>query len=47
MCGYRLVRTKDRGYIIKPHDPGSWDGMKDFLFKISGESDADWAKDPT
>ena len=20
--------------------------MKDFLFKISGESDADWAKDP-
>ena len=46
MCEF-IVRTKDRGYIIKPDGPGSWDGTKDFLFKISGESDADWAKDPT
>ena len=33
MCEYK-IRTKDRGYIIKPDDPGSWDGTKDFLFKI-------------
>ena len=46
MCEF-IVQTKDRGYIIKPDGPGSWDGTKDFLFKISGESDADWAKDPT
>ena len=46
MCKF-IVRTKDQGCIIKPDDPGSWDGTKDFLFKISGESDADWAQDPT
>ena len=41
------VATKNRGFIIKPYKPGSWDGTRDYLFKISGESDADWAKDPT
>ena len=46
MCKF-IVKTKDSGCIIQPDNPGSWDGMKDFLFKISGESDTDWATDPT
>ena len=40
MCEF-IVRTKDRGYIIKPNNLSSLDGTKDFLFKISGESNVD------
>ena len=46
MCKF-MVKTKDYSYIIQPDNPGSWDGTKDFLFKISGKSDVDWAKDST
>ena len=46
MC-HHVVATKDRGVIIAPDNPGSWNGTRDYLFIISGESDADWAKDPT
>ena len=45
--GNHAVATPDRGFIIKPDNPNSWDGTRNYLFKISGESDADWAKDPT
>ena len=44
---HHAVATKNRGFIVKPDNPGSWDGTRNYLFKISGESDADWAKDPT
>ena len=44
---HHAVATTDRGYIIKPDNPNSWEGTRNYLFKISRESDADWAKDPT
>ena len=43
LCEF-IVKTKDRGHIIKPNNPGSWDGTRNYLFVISGESDADYAK---
>jgi hypothetical protein len=46
LCNY-IVSTKERGYTIRPDNPGSWDGTRDYLFKISGESDSNYAKDPT
>ena len=45
MCEF-IMQTKDRGYFIKRDGPCSWVWAKDFLYKISGESDADLAKDP-
>ena len=42
---YFIVATKDRGYIIKTDDPGGWDGTSNYVFKISGESYLEYAKD--
>ena len=42
-----IVATKDRGYTIKPDDPGGWDGKSNYVFTISGESDSEYAKDPS
>ena len=42
-----IVGTETRGYTIKPDNPGSWDGSLDYVFKISGESDSEYAKDPS
>jgi hypothetical protein len=39
------VNTPERGLILKPE--GSWDGTKDFLFTITGNSDSEYAKDET
>ena len=47
LCCDHDVATKDRGFVIKPDNPNSWDRTRNYLFKISGQSDADWAKDPT
>ena len=38
------VATKDRGLTLEPNE--SWDGNKDFKFKIKGRSDLDHAKVP-
>ena len=46
MCEF-MVATGDRGYTVKPDLPGSWDSTKNYKFKISGESDSEYAKDPT
>jgi hypothetical protein len=46
LCNY-IVSTKNRGYTIRPDNPGTWDGTRNYLFKISGESDSNYAKDPT
>ena len=42
-----IVFTRDRGYTIKPDDPGRWDGTADYMFRIQGESDSEYAKDPS
>lgn len=44
---HHAVATKDRGFITKPDNPGLWDGTRDYLFKISSESDVNWANNPT
>jgi hypothetical protein len=44
VCNY-IVSTKDRGYTIRPDNPGSWDRTRDYLFFITGESDSNYAKD--
>ena len=46
LCEY-IVKTKDRGFTIKPDNPGSWEGTRDSLFIISGKFDSNFAKDPT
>ena len=45
LCEF-IVKTKDCGHIIEPDKPGSLDGTRNYLFVISGESDADYAKHP-
>ena len=42
-----IVKTKKRGFTIKPDNPGSWDGTRDYEFIILGECDSNFAKDPT
>lgn len=37
------VATAKRGLLLKPK--GIWDGTKDFLFRIKGKSDSEYAKD--
>jgi hypothetical protein len=44
LCNF-IVSTKERGYTIRPDKPGTWDGTRDFLFYITGESDSNYAKD--
>ena len=44
LCNF-IVSTKERGYTIRQDNPGSWDGTRDFLFYIEGESDSNYAKD--
>jgi hypothetical protein len=44
LCNY-VVSTRERGYTIRPDNPGTWDGTRDFLFYIEGESDSNYAKD--
>ena len=44
---HHAVATRDQRFIVKPDNPNSWDGTRNYLFKISGESDVDWVKDPT
>ena len=39
-----IVRTRNRGTTLKPDE--QWDGSKDFLFKIGGRSDSDYATNP-
>ena len=46
VCHFMVKRT-DWGMIIAHNNPGSWDGTRNFLFVISGKSDANWANDPT
>jgi len=38
------VGTPNRGLLLKPD--ASWDGDPHFLFRVSGRSDSDYAKDP-
>lgn len=42
---YFVLATADKGLVIAPTD--RWDGTRDFLFKIMGESDSEYAKDPS
>ena len=42
-----IVGTAERGYTIKPDNPGKWDGTRDYSFKIVGESDSEYAKHPS
>jgi hypothetical protein len=44
ICNY-IISTKERGYTICPDNPRTWDGTRDFLFFITGESDSNYAKD--
>ena len=37
------IKTKDRGLTLSPD--GIWDGTRDFIFRIRGMSDSDYAKD--
>ena len=46
LCNW-IVCTKERGYVIQPDEVSTWDGTHNFLFKVTGESDADWAKHPS
>ena len=39
-----IVGTPNRGVTLKPEC--TWDGSKNFKFRISGRSDTDYAKDP-
>jgi hypothetical protein len=39
-----VMATPKRGQTLKP--VGTWDGLKDYKFEISGLSDSDYAKDP-
>jgi hypothetical protein len=39
------VSTPDRGLTLKPNR--TWDGSKDFEFKVTGLSDANYATDPS
>jgi len=39
-----IVGTPNRGVTLKPDC--TWDGSKEFKFRISGRSDTDYAKDP-
>ena len=39
-----IVGTPNRGVTLRPDC--SWDGTKNFKFKISGRSDTDYVKDP-
>jgi hypothetical protein len=38
------LSTKNRGWLLKPDR--TWNGSKDFKFRISGESDSDYNVDP-
>ena len=42
-----LVATENCGHTIMPDHAGEWDGTRDYLFKIRGESDSEYAKDPS
>ena len=42
-----LVATENRGHTIMPDHAGEWDGTRDYLFKVRGESDSEYAKDPS
>jgi hypothetical protein len=44
LCNY-IVSMNERGYTIRPDNPGTWDGTRYFLFFITGESDSNYAKD--
>ena len=37
------IKTEDRGLTLSPD--GIWDGTRDFIFRIRGMSDSDYAKD--
>lgn len=39
-----IVGSHERGYTIKPDNPGKWDGTWDYLIKIVGESDFKYTK---
>jgi hypothetical protein len=43
-CMNYCVKTPNRGKTLKPN--AVWDGSRDFLFEVSGNSDSDFAKDP-
>ena len=36
------LATKERGLVVEPCE--SWDGLLEFLFEITGKSDANFAK---
>ena len=38
---HHMLATKERGLVIEPNK--SWDGSLDFLFEITGMSDANFA----
>ena len=42
-----IVGTPKCDYTIKPENSGKWDGTRDYLFKIVGESDSEYAKHPS
>jgi len=42
-----IVHTEQLGYTIKPKDAGTWDGKQNFKFVVEGESDSEYAKDPS
>tara|TARA_B100000780_G_scaffold239015_1_gene180618 strand:- start:385 stop:4227 length:3843 start_codon:yes stop_codon:yes gene_type:complete len=42
-----LVATENRGHTIMPDHAGEWDGTRNYLFKVRGESDSEYAKDPS
>ena len=41
-----LVSTKSCGHTIMPDGAWEWDGTQNYLFKIRGESNSEYAKDP-
>jgi hypothetical protein len=43
-CMKHCVDTSKQGLFLKPNK--YWDGDRNFLFEITGESDSDFAKDP-
>ena len=41
-----LVSTKSCGHTIMPDGAWEWDGTQNYLFKIHGESNSEYIKDP-
>lgn len=37
-----IISPKEQGYTIQPNNPGTCDGIKNYIFNIKAESDSEY-----